>query len=218
MVRPELPGLFGLFRGAGSSDHGRAHDVFEHLDGGGSHAGGCGENQGGFPRLEGGAAHRHIPHGQVGGGHGGGIGEGNIGGEAIGVDLGDRDEFGVAAVDSRAKEPTAAAELVASGAAPLADTATEARVDHHAVAHADGAYTGTGGNHFTRGVAAEDQRRRELALKSALALPGEDVQAVESAGTNPNDHVPRTGGGIGPVAILENLHVAVGFDIDGFHR
>ena len=110
------------------------------------------------------------------------------------------------------------AKLIASRPTPLAYPTTKARVNRHTVADAETANVSSGRNHFACGVATKYQRRRELPLQPSLTLSGEYVQAVERAGANSNHHVTRAGRWVGPFAVLEDFHVTVGFDVNGFHR
>ena len=218
IVGAQVAGQLRLFGGAGGGDDGGAHHIFEYLNGGGADAGRCGEHQRRFPGLQGGAAHGHIPDRQAGGGNGGGGGERYAFVQRVGVDFGDGHEFGVAAVNGSAEKAAAAAQFVAPGATSRADAASQAGVHHYPVAGFQGSHAVAGGDYFAGRVAAQNERGRKLPLQSALPLAGKDVQAVKGAGAYFYDHIAGAWSRLGAVAVLENAGVAVGFNIDGFHR
>ena len=202
VVRAYLPGAFGLLVGAGGGDDGSAHDALGDLYSSRADAGGCGQDERGFPGLERALADEDRPAWQIDGRQGCGFLERERIGDGDGAGGWNADELGVAAAPGGTEHPGVLAEFVLAGGAETALVAGHTGVDDDALADLPAADGGAYFHYLARGVSAENMGGVEVAAAgSSNARAGIDVEAVEGRGADAHLDVVGADFRLGQVAV-----------------
>ena len=202
VVHPELGGAGELLVGGGVADHGRSRHVRE-LDGGRADAAADRVDHHGLAGLEVAAREEHVPRGAEGDLHRGGLGVGELLGDAHQVPGRAGEPLRVAAGGAEADVVGVRAERLAAGAAEAALAAGRHQQRHHAVADLPALDALAELGDPADDLEAEDERRLDREARGALA--DVDVEVVERAGRDVDQHLARAGPRVGNV--FEPKHV-----------
>lgn len=150
-----------------------------------------------------------VPGGTPRGGQGRGLVEVDVARHRVRQVGGDRHELGVAARHVPADDPQVGAVAAVAGQAVRARSAAHRRIDHDPVTDLTVGDRGSDRRHVAGDVHAGDVRQTEAGEHSGTA-PLKQVEPVEGAGADLDDHVARTGLGVGDLLNAHRLRASEG--------
>jgi len=214
VVGAELAGFFELFAAACSGDYPSA-EKFGDLNSGAANAAACAENEHVVTRLKLGAGYQHVPGGLEDERYGSGFFERKTLRIRQAIYFGDANELGRATVNHVAEIGELAAAVVESRDACGTLAAGYPGGENYFLPDTDGGDFRSDLRDLAGDVAAGNVRKGYRNARQALADP--NVEMVQGASVNADEHFVGANGRLGDGGVFQNFRRAVLLEDDGFH-
>ena len=214
-VHPKFARPLQFFLGAGRCNHARALQI-RNLYRGLADAAAGRQHQHIFPAGQPGPRHQHVPRGEERQRKRGCADEVDRIGDRNDVLDRHRDVLGIAAgMIPIAERLVRGALIIAAGDAFDAVPAADARLQHDPGSGGEAGCGSRGCDDLSGHIAAGNMRHRERHALESTPFP--DVEIVQRARSNPDQHFPWSGHRIRRVLVTQNLRTAVLMEPYGFH-
>ena len=214
LVRADDERFLGLVLRSNRRDDFRAN-ILGNLNGHAADAAARPHDQRGFSGSQTGQRHCHVPGRDRDERKSRRLLEGQRGWNDNHVSSGHRDELGIAAVGLGPEHAERGAQVIAPGLALVAGSATQPRRDEDFLADLDAFDLAADPFDLPGDVATGNMRQGNLVAR--YPLPNPDIQMVQRAGLDADEHFVRLDLRLGPVLVLQLLRPAVFVEDNGFH-